>query len=151
MANFIPEFDRKDFSTEIHNQLYDYWLCKKGDRLMPSRQDIEPGEIAPLLPHLIMLDVHGDPGNSQYKVRLTGTHVDMATGQRLTGKWAHEFPNSAGLSRRFNWLVENQRPYYAEDRLMFVSKDFKNYSCLVCPLSSDGLKVDKILASNHYY
>ncbi|MFC7048982.1 PAS domain-containing protein [Emcibacter nanhaiensis] len=151
MANFVPEFERKHFSSEVHGQLYDYWLRRKGDRLMPSRQDIGPEEIPSLLPHLIMLDVYGKPGHYQFKVRLTGTQVDQIVGQSLTGKWAHDFPNSEGLSRRFCWLVENRRPYYSEDRLMFVSKDFKNYSCLVCPLSSDGQSVDKILASNDYY
>ncbi|WP_321397597.1 PAS domain-containing protein [Emcibacter sp.] len=149
MANFLKDFKREDFSAEFHCDLYDYWLSKKGDRLMPSRKDINPIDMPALLPHLIMLEVHGNP--PQYRVRLTGTRVDTVLGRSLRNVWAHDIPDSEGLRSRFDWLVEHKRSYYSEDRLLFAAKEHRFYSCLVCPLSSDGENVDMILSSNDYY
>ncbi|WP_417319684.1 PAS domain-containing protein [Emcibacter sp.] len=149
MANFIKKFERKDFSVAFHGRLYDYWLSRRQDRVMPSRKDINPAEIPELLPHIIMLEVHGRP--PQYRVRLTGTHVDMVLGMSLTGLWAHDIPDSQGLRSRFDWLVKHKRPYYSTDRLAFAAKEHKFYSCMVCPLSSDGETVDMIISSNDYF
>ena len=43
-------------------KLYDYWLEKAGDRLMPSRSDLDPIiEIPELAPDIFQIDVECDP------------------------------------------------------------------------------------------
>ena len=151
MKSLIADLERKGFSSEIHSKLYDYWLLKKADRLMPSRADIRPEEIIGLLPHLLMVEVHPAEAGYQYKIRLTGTQVDLTMGRLLTGKWIHDFPEANQYTCRFDWLVENKRPYYIEDTLLFVSKDYTTYSALVCPLSDNGRDVNMMLVTNHYF
>jgi hypothetical protein len=38
---------------------YDYWLCKRGVRDMPSRVDLDPAEIKRILPSVMLVDVLG--------------------------------------------------------------------------------------------
>jgi len=48
--------------------LYEYWDAVRGERAMPSRQDIDPAAIPKLLPHIIMYTVVANGGG--YTVRL---------------------------------------------------------------------------------
>ena len=43
----------EDVPSTRARRMHRYWLDKKGDRVMPARSDIEPGEIKDLLPHVI--------------------------------------------------------------------------------------------------
>jgi hypothetical protein len=53
--------------------IHAYWDGKRRGRLMPSRADIDPLELKPYLPQLVLLDVEGDPPRFRY--RLVGAEV----------------------------------------------------------------------------
>src|SRR5260370_17327555 len=56
--------------------IYQYWDGKRRGRLMPSRADIDPIELKPYLPQLVLLDVEGEPPRFRYRlVGTEGTHV----------------------------------------------------------------------------
>src|SRR5215468_7759400 len=59
-------------------QLYEYWCGKRGARLMPARSDIDPGEIKPLLPYLLISELSDEPVRVRY--RLAGARVVEAFG-----------------------------------------------------------------------
>jgi hypothetical protein len=46
-------------SDSILAAAYQYWQSKRGERRMPRRSDIEPSEIVPLLPNLLIIEVLG--------------------------------------------------------------------------------------------
>src|SRR5690242_1319194 len=58
------------------NDLYAYWLAKRGSRIGPSRSVIRPEDLAPLLPNLALADVVGDP--PRFRFRLFGTNLARA-------------------------------------------------------------------------
>ncbi|MFV3074585.1 PAS domain-containing protein [Niveispirillum fermenti] len=63
-------------------ELVDYWAGKRGPAGdAPRRHDLDPAEMRPLLPWLMLLDVLED----DYRYRLVGTGLDGLFGRPLTG------------------------------------------------------------------
>lgn len=62
--------------------LVDYWRRLRGpDRAAPSRHDLNPADVQPLLPWIMLLDV----ADGDYRYRLVGTGLDGLFGRPLTG------------------------------------------------------------------
>jgi len=149
MTKIITEFTTDDFNSPLHVELYTYWLKKKGDRIMPARSDINPVDLPNLLPYVMLLDVEKSP--LRFRIRLAGSEIVNIGGMKLTGSWVDEGPHTENIIQRSTWIVENKRPYYTIDVVAWASKDYKNYTALALPLSSDGKNVDMILSSNYFY
>jgi hypothetical protein len=64
--------------------VYDYWRTKRGNRLMPSRKEIDPADLKPCLPSIILLDVVPDARRFVY--RLVGTKEVAERGYDPTGR-----------------------------------------------------------------
>lgn len=87
----IPNTPIRDPSEIQHADLrglYDYWRAKAGDRVMPDRADIDPLEMVPWLPHLLLVEI--DPGFDDVRFRLIGTWVADRVGRDDTGKTMRE-------------------------------------------------------------
>ena len=50
-----------------------YWRGKAKDGRLPSREDIDPAEIVPLLPDLVLLNVEWEPFRCRVRLRLAGS------------------------------------------------------------------------------
>jgi hypothetical protein len=127
-------------------ELYAYWEHKRGARFAPSRADIRPEEIRCLLPHLLLLDLVGEP--TRFRYRLVGTGVTALYGREVTGIFVDEVDHSD-----LQWLLEadcitvttEQRPVLTLwDR---TGKDGRSISHerLLLPLSKDGRTVDMLM------
>ena len=55
---------------------------------MPARADIDPCEIKPLLPYLMISDLFSDP--LRVRFRLAGTKVCETFGFNVVGRWLEE-------------------------------------------------------------
>lgn len=126
--------------------LYDYWRGKCGDRGMPSRADIEPGEIKSLLPHLMLTDLSYPPLRVFF--RLVGTAIVEAAHCDLTGRWLHEV--DLGETKKA-WEGVYQRvavarvPVFGVTRAVLQHADTRAFHWVVLPLSGDGETVDHTL------
>ena len=81
-------------------QLYDYWLgCTSGQDL-PTRTDINPGQIPRLLPYITLIDLCEDIGGS--KVRLAGTRLRDVYDREITGLSLDELDYG---SKRDYWMA----------------------------------------------
>ena len=76
---------------------FEYWMSKRAGRRMPSRSDIDPAEIADLLPNVILIDVKHDPLDFRY--RLIGTVIDAHMKEPMTGRWMSSIPHQRAPSR----------------------------------------------------
>ena len=47
-----PEFCA--LTSSLVHQLRDYWTARRGDRRMPRKSDIDPSELKPLLPYILL-------------------------------------------------------------------------------------------------
>ena len=68
--------------------LHAYWRSKQRGRPMPAPSDIDPAEIRPLLPSLIIAEYVGTPARVRY--RLVGTQQVYYNGLDFTGLYLDE-------------------------------------------------------------
>jgi hypothetical protein len=128
-----------------------YWSEKRGGRAMPSRDDIDPVELAFIIGNLILVDVlDGDPPD--FRIRLHGTVLSQRVGYELTGKMLADMPAPefrARSRRSFLRVARTAQPLHARrDRVM--DGRVHRYEALILPLSRDGARVDMILCGLIY-
>jgi hypothetical protein len=127
-------------------RLVDYWHRKRGDRVMAARADIEPAEIKPLLPYLIIADVFADPVRVRY--RLAGTAVCDAFGYNIAGRWLEDLDVNGGVPfwiEQYGRMVASRAPIFGQARGMLAGAELFRADWALLPLSSDGLRVDQCL------
>lgn len=125
-----------------------YWRSKGRTDRLPARADIDPADLKPILPNIILLDVGYDP--FRVSVRLRGTRIDEF---RPKGKWKylHE-ANTFDRGRREDYLsemafvVRHRRPVYARDWMTSRFGALCDLHAGIWPLSSDGQRIDMLVA-----
>lgn len=125
--------------------IYRYWSKKKCGQKLPRRSDIDPLEMKPWLPGLVLVDVDL-PRRMTYRV--VGTAVCQHRGFDPTGR-----PVEEGLYGNVrNEVLENYRIAIDEKSIVFDFDSTRSRSgmgreigTLFLPLSSAGERVDQIL------
>ncbi len=129
------------------NDLLGYWDRMRGDKQMPARADIDPLNIPRLLPHLALIETAESLGD--FKYRLYGTEVCEGfghdrTGARL-GDLQEDVDNYEEVYSGYWRVYADKAPDYFYGKIVSLAKNFKRYSRLLLPLSSDDEHVDIIL------
>jgi hypothetical protein len=114
----------------------------------PSRKDIEPTEIPHLLSGIVLLDVHREPLDFEY--RLLGDDVVTRLGS-LKGKFVRTaalINLSSSAYRNYCEVVETGVPQFLEGLATGAYRQGRPalMSRVHCPLSADGETVDKIIS-----
>jgi len=126
---------------------YDYWRRIAAGRAMPSRRDLDPVDIPRLLPHVMLVEVHG-PG--RYRYRLIGTANAQEHGLNATGRFLDEVLKGpqyrAHVLGLYDECVRERRPVYSES-LFLADKGGaieRHTKVLFMPLSEDGTAVNQV-------
>ena len=134
--------------SPINQQSFDYWKQKRGSRRMPARDDIDPSEIAKILPHIFLLDVRAEPLDFRY--RLIGTKMDEHMMGAYTGLWMSEIPHQKPPSRIWascRQVVESRQPLSSDTPYVGKHKEFLTTEDLIMPLSDDGEQVNMLFVT----
>ncbi|MGO8918396.1 MAG: PAS domain-containing protein [Stellaceae bacterium] len=136
-----------DYRTDpILGQALAYWAGKRDRRTMPRRRDLDPAEIARLLPNLQLIDVQGD----QFRYRLVGTALVEAFGYDYTGKTPHELftgPRADFVCALYRSVRDGRRPMFNRNRYT-TTKDLDLIANrLYLPLSEDDHQVNMIFGA----
>jgi hypothetical protein len=129
---------------------YDYWCRIAGGRPMPGRADLDPIEIPRLLPHVMLVEVHG-PG--RYRYRLIGTANAQEHGLNATGRFIHEVLKGPEyrdhVIRLYDECVRERRPLYSESLFMSASGGAieRHTKVLFLPLSADGDAINQVFVA----
>ena len=124
-----------------------YWSRKRDGRLMPARRDIDPAEIKPLLPHVMLYNADAA---SDYSIRLVGQAIVEFIGHNFTGSAA-----TAGMDERaatnmrqiLGMVAETGRPVFrAGKTYWWLDRSYRDFEACFLPLSPDGRTVNIILA-----
>jgi hypothetical protein len=76
-----------DVRSELVRLMHRWWLSKcSGD--IPDRSALDPADLKPLLPNILLSDVEHDPFRIRY--RLVGTRAHEATGFNIVGRYLDE-------------------------------------------------------------
>lgn len=139
-------------TSPIIRLFHSIWTDKRGDRLMPSWQDIDPAEMRSILPNMIVVAIEMSPFRVFY--RLVGTRA-VAFRHELTGRFLDEiteFPEKvrADLTAEYRLVCDQKRPTFSSDTLKTnFGKDVVFFGSIF-PLSSDGILVDRCIAIEDY-
>jgi hypothetical protein len=133
--------------------IYVYWDGKRRGRQMPSRTDIDPFELKPYLPQLVLLDVEGVPPRFRY--RLVGTEVTRVrrglSSSDPTGQFVDEVTHHQGTDAvlaHYRRVVDERRPSTdAGSYTPSPERPWIRFSRLVLPLSSDDVTVNMLLVA----
>jgi hypothetical protein len=141
--------DAPDLDADLTFAL-DYWFQKRGGRLAPTRADIDPVDIAPLLPRVMLVDVSTDPVD--FRFRLAGTGLFRIHGAELTNKRALDLePPAYGalIHRLYCDALERRAPLV--HRLLIECETRRSaYLRIILPLSEDGETINRLLTVESY-
>ncbi|HWA45301.1 MAG TPA: PAS domain-containing protein [Hypericibacter adhaerens] len=143
----LVEF-RQRLGGKDQRTLLDYWQAKRGARPMPSRADIDPAELVPLLSNLMLVDVV--EGGARFRFRLVGTRVARASGEDRTGRFFDEY----AFFRAYPSVTEQYRQVVASGEPMLATEIFFNrehgtaydVERLLLPLGREEGQTDMLLA-----
>ena len=76
-----------DVRSDMVRSMLQWWLAKSGGDI-PDRDDLDPADLKPLLPNILISDVEHDPFRIRY--RLVGTRAREATGFNIVGRYLDE-------------------------------------------------------------
>ena len=128
-------------------QVFVYWQARAANRgALPGRADIDPVDLAAVLPAVSLIevrrDVMGQPGRLRYRV-MGGFHVEImghdATGEMIDLGAAE---NDAAAQ-----AIATGRPVYAERTFYPANGTVLTFETLMCPLATDGRKVDMLICA----
>jgi len=120
-----------------------YWEQQRRGKPLPSRLDIDPHDIAPLLPQVYLVNVAYDPLDFQY--RLLGTEIVDHSVADYTGRRLRDLPEQRPPSQiwaLYKEAVEGRRPVCT--RVPYLHIPGRSVEMLATPLSSDGQRVDML-------
>lgn len=143
------------FRTQLvvpeQRQLYDYWLARARGGELPSRGDIDPGDLRRLLPSISLIDVEEECG--RFRVRLAGTQLREIYDREVTGKYLDELEwgdKADYWLSAYQRVVDTRRPAQGIVRGPRIGKDHVVQFWLRLPLSRDGNAVSMILCYDSF-
>lgn len=144
-----PAVCRSDRIAAFHA----HWrsLCRPD--ALPSRQAIDPAEIKPMLPNLLIMDIERAPLRIRY--RLVGTAIAEGSRRDITGLYLDQIKFDHPRERTmfeagYGLLLESRAPVFG--RILWVARSdlTLTYESAIFPLASDGRTIDKAVAVEHY-
>ena len=141
-----PQGDATKIPETQLRQLYEYWTGKRKSGRWPLGADIDPEELAPLLPFVMLVDVLDD--GRHFRFRLIGT--DVAIGVNPIGKLQHEeLPEGIyrdHITALFRRGAAGPGALYSRSAYEYGQTEGpRSISRLFMPLSSDSTVIDMML------
>ncbi len=131
----------------LRARLIAYWDRKRGDRIAPARPEIDPLDLARVLPHVALIDVlDGIKAEAAtFRYRLVGEHINEQTGRRLAGETVGPAFILPGLHEACATAAAQASIETIESEFLNASGVYKRLSAVLLPLSTDGERVDTLL------
>lgn len=143
--------DLSGVTSDRIRQLHDWWLSKRGVRKIPDRSDVDPAELKPLLPYILISECSLQPFNLHY--RLVGTTVVGITGFDITG---HDLASLTPPDTTEDWLghyrlvFDTCVPAFGTTTVPTIYGDPFSYEFAIFPLSKGGDAVAQFIALEDY-
>lgn len=128
-------------------ELLQYWNDVRGDRDLPRRDEIQPGDIRSLLPNVFILQTQ--PGGGAY-FRLAGTHICSLFGNELRHRqfsslWRSD--QQEDIVRIARQLMESCTPMVLAASGATAAGDWLGLEILMTPLASPDGTDDRVLGA----
>lgn len=130
--------------------LLEHYLEVRGDRRMPSRRDIEPLKLGPVLPIIWISEYEAAAGTFRY--RLAGEKVNELWGQPVAGRLLSDFSPPErfdATNENFLRVLREEAVLVAHGAVFRCSGRIGLGERLILPLSSDGFTADGLIGATH--
>jgi len=127
-------------------RLYDYWESRRAGREALSRADLDPADIKPILPYILLGEFLSSPFDVRY--RLVGTAVVEAYGNDFMGRNLRSLNVTTGLDQwlaHYARLASEKQPLYGRYRGVIGADLIRFVEYGVFPVSSRGDIVDQFI------
>lgn len=124
-----------------------YWNSRAGAGNPPLRSQINPADIASILPWLLVLETLRFHDKREFRYRLAGTGCTELFGVDYTGKILGEnlTPEGAEIRQKeFNSVIETCHPILSTTNLPIKAKEFISVHRGVFPITLAGSSIDQI-------
>ena len=127
-----------------------YWQGRRGTRAFPRRADIDPLDLAFMLPRIALTEVHEaavPESPRRYRLRVVGSWWATLAGFELTGMWLDDLPlaNVRKLTvDTYDSVIAARRPLCAT-RNAWVDEKKLGYEILLLPLSEDDTRISMLV------
>lgn len=154
-----PEFGREPEQTvvavtaasqvadPILSRLYAYWDGKRGDRICPSRCEVDPVDIPRLLPNVFLVSVRSHPFDLIF--RLAGTAVTDCNGGSMSGMRMLDLPSTVAgeLYRQSARTVRSGSPILVSGPVRTRADAYRRADHLILPLGSTPGVIDMLIGA----
>ncbi|MDX0567511.1 PAS domain-containing protein [Sinorhizobium medicae] len=128
-------------------ELFQYWNDVRGNRVLPRRDEIQPGDIRSLLPNVFILQT--EPAGGIY-FRLAGTNICSLFGNELRHRqfsslWRGDQQEDIGRIAR--QAIESCTPIVLAASGATAAGDWLDLEILMTPLASRDGKGDRVLGA----
>lgn len=147
----IPDVQVPPGTSGDVRAVFDHWTALKRGRAMPPRADIDPLDLAPYLPGIMLVDVVDD--SRRYVYRLVGTREVAMRGNDPTGRAVAEgyfAPTADAAIASFQDVVDRRAPRFENRRFIAADGRVGDEECVILPLSNDGSRVNMLLVYTHH-
>lgn len=145
-------WDRVAFEQRFHVEaltlLYAYWQEVRGRRRAPTRAEIDPSRIRPVLPNIALFDVEETP--RRYRIRLMGTRNVSWYGADPSGCYLDELDIGDGRADLFallDQIVARGVPGHMTGQYTKQDGRTLRYERLFMPLSNDARRIDMLIGA----
>lgn len=145
-------FDAADSKSQLVHVLNAWWNDNRGDRDLPDRDALDPCDLKPLLPHLLISDAEHDPFRVRY--RLVGTMVADVTGFNFTGRYLDELISADPAEpwmEHYRAAYSNARPLFGSAYLVTASETMLSYEFGIFPLRNGRDAVEQFIGIEDYF
>jgi hypothetical protein len=137
-----------DLADDRLRRLFTYWLEKRGERLFPTKAEIDPVEFPYILGYVTLVDVVRDP-RRRYRFRLDGSILVALSGTDYTGRYLDELPGEqyvAFIRETYDRVVDSGEPFrYRKNELL--DQELFSEETIVLPLGDHPPKVDMLVVA----
>jgi hypothetical protein len=127
--------------------LFQFWHAKLNGRRMPASGDLDRADMARWADNLMMVDVPGDIAD--FRIRWLGANLAkmFATPRAGTGIEAMTSTGErSSILPQYRVVIDTALPAYYATEVELSQRGVVAQRKLILPLSSDGTKVDAVLA-----
>lgn len=131
--------------TDTHRRLLSYWKVKRSCYDAPRRADIDPCDLGPVLPNIILWEIEDE----DYRCRLAGTAVCDNMIPRMHGILLGDLPCPLidAARREFDAARDEGLATLAERTLHWLGRPLIYYRHLLLPLVNDQGKRHMLMSA----
>lgn len=145
LTSMIIDFALDDLNSQWQKDFYIYWLSQQQADFPPHISVIDPLSMpVGCLPYMAVTEIEETPPH-RLRIKIVGEEIKDLVGNVFQRKYVDELPGHEITLRRYNWCIENKKPYITTGKLEFSKNVLRSYHQITLPFVDDDNNVRKLV------